>query len=134
MTPVDQEFVSDPSIGQYGDCQRAVVASLLDLPIAEVPHFLQLAKGDPSDFWERIQEFVGARGFIYVTLHTSIRPIAFGSDVDVYHGISGPSPRGNGLYHAVVGKNGSIEFDPHASRAGLVGDPKKWTFDYLVKL
>jgi hypothetical protein len=49
MKPVDQEFVHRPDIGQHGDCQRAVIASLLELPITEVPHFLQDANGDPDE-------------------------------------------------------------------------------------
>lgn len=50
-----------------------------------------------------------------------------------YHIIGGPSPRGGGILHAVVGLNGEVAFDPHPSKAGLAGDPSKWTYDYLVK-
>lgn len=39
MTPVDQTILHDPDAGLYGDCQRAVIASLLDLPIDSVPNF-----------------------------------------------------------------------------------------------
>jgi hypothetical protein len=132
MTPVDQEFTSKPEIGEHGDCQRAVIASLLDLPLAEVPHFLQIARGDANKYWEGIQRFLRAHGFAYLT--TSRAWNFFGDEGDIYHEISGPSPRGNGLYHAVVGRNGEIVHDPHPSRAGLAGDPKEWTHAYLVRV
>ncbi len=60
MTPQNQEFTRKPEIGQYGDCQRAVIASLLDLPISSVPHFLQEAKGDPAMYWDSMQAFLRA--------------------------------------------------------------------------
>lgn len=134
MKPVDQEFVHLPEIGQYGDCQRAVVASLLELPIAEVPHFLALSKNDPSEYWDMLQAFCRARGFAYLTMPARCGALFFGEVGDVYHEIAGPSPRGNGVTHAVVGCNGELFFDPHPSRAGLAGDPATWEHSYLVKV
>lgn len=134
MKPVDQEFVHLPEIGQYGDCQRAVVASLLELPIAEVPHFLALAQNDPSDYWDMLQAFCRAHGFAYLTMPARCGTLFFGEVGDVYHEIAGPSPRGNSVTHAVVGCNGEIVFDPHPSRAGLAGDPGGWEYSYLVKV
>lgn len=81
----------------------------------------------------------------YFALHTADSALAdawknhFGGTVaqihlgDIYHEISGPSPRGNGVYHAVVGRNGEVVHDPHPSRAGLAGDPATWEYCYLVK-
>jgi hypothetical protein len=133
MTPVDQEFLHKPEEGQYGDCQRAVIATLLDLPASEVPHFNGIAKGEPFAFWEALQGFVRSKGFVYLTVPARSGSAFFGDDGDVFHEISGPSPRGNGTFHAVVGCNGQIVHDPHPSRAGLAGDPATWEFSYLVK-
>lgn len=132
MKPVDQEFVHLPEIGQMGDCQRAVIASLLEIPIADVPHFLQDAKGDPSDYWDSLQSFLASRGFAYLCVPARSGAAFFGDGVDVYHEIAGPSPRGNGVFHAVVGRNGVIVHDPHPSKAGLAGDPSEWEHAYLV--
>lgn len=132
MKPQDQEFLHKPEIGQYGDCQRAVIASLLELQIHEVPHFLQLSKGDPSDFWNRIQAFCKQYNYFYLTVQRLAGSIFFGEGVNVYHEISGPSPRDNNVHHAVIGLNGQIVFDPHPSRAGLAGDPYGWQYSYLV--
>ena len=133
MIPVDQEFMNRPEINQHGDCQRAVIASLLELPIADVPHFLQVAGGDPGLFWEGLQSFCRKHGYAYLTVPAKAGLAFYGDYGDVYHEISGPSPRGNGVFHAVVGCNGEIAFDPHPSRAGLTGDSADWEYSYLVR-
>lgn len=135
MKPVDQEHFRHVGAEQWGDCMRATLASLLELPLADVPHFAQEAKGEPSDYYEAIQDWLCARGFLMVMAMGSGQGKFFapGCDHDVYHLISGLSPRGNDLHHSVVGKNGQIEHDPHPSRAGLANDRNEWTFSYLVK-
>ena len=133
MKCIDQEFVHRPDIGQHGDCQRAVIASLLELPITEVPHFLQEANGYPSDYWDSLQAFLRKHGYAYLCLPARSGAAFFGDGVDVFHEIAGPSPRGSGITHAVVGRNGQIVFDPHPSRAGLTGDPADWEYSYLVR-
>jgi len=125
--------MADLRNGVWGDCQRAVIASLLELPLDAVPHFAQEAKGDPNAFYEGIQLFCRSHGFLFARCAEGEQLHAFGDDGDIYCSISGPSPRGNGMHHAVVGKNGQICHDPHPSRDGLVGDPKDWKFSYLVK-
>ena len=134
MTPVKQEFIHDPENGVYGDCQRAVIASLLDLPIQDVPHFMQLTNDDPVDYWELLQKFLRGKGYAYLAVPSKSGATFFGAvDELIYHEISGPSPRGNGTFHAVVGCNGHIVFDPHPSNTGLAGDPAEWEHAYLVK-
>jgi len=133
MTPANQEFTHKPEEGQYGDCQRAVIASLLDLPISDVPHFLAVSKNDATIYWESVQAFCRSHGYVYLTVAKNSGSAFFGDDGPVYHEISGPSPRGGGVTHAVVGCNGEVVFDPHPSRAGLAGDPMEWQHAYLVK-
>lgn len=133
MKPVDQEFLHDPDNGVRGDCQRAVIASLLELPIAEVPHFLEIAKDDSVLYYTLMQEFLAKRGLAYLTVPARSGAAFYGCDYDVYYEISGPSPRGNGVYHAVIGLNGKIVHDPHPSRSGLAGEYKDWSYSYLVK-
>lgn len=131
MTPQTQEFLHDLEKGIRGDCQRAVIASLLDLPISEVPHFNE--SGDADIYWTTLQEFVNSKGYIFIEMKpTSF--FAWGSDLPVYHEISGPSPRFPGQYHATVGKNGEIVFDPHPDGTGLAGDRSEWTFSFLVRI
>ncbi len=127
MIPVDQEFLHDPANGVQGDCFRAVLASIFERPIADVPHFAGMTK-KASDFWEMAYSWMEDAGYLYVP--TRIPP----SGAIEFYVISGPSPRGNGNHHAVVGHAGAIEHDPHPSRSGLAGDPCDWRFGYIVPI
>lgn len=133
MTPVKQEFTHKPEIGQHGDCQRAVIASLLDLPISEVPHFLREVGGEPGAYWDLLQSFLGERGYAWLVVPATAGASFYGDGRPVYHEISGPSPRSNGVLHAVVGCDGSVVFDPHPDGTGLAGKPEDWEHGYLVK-
>lgn len=128
MTPQDQEFLYIAEPRQYGDCQRAVIASLLDLSLEEVPHFLDAG---PEHFYTRIEDFLEARGLEMLRRIDLARYLKL--DENVYHQISGPSPRGQGIWHAVVGCNGQIVHDPHPSKAGLL-DPEQWQYAILAPL
>lgn len=131
MTPQTQLILHDPEKGTRGDCQRAVIASLLDLPITEVPHFNET--GDVETYWRTLQEFCNNHGYIFVEMK-ALQFFTWNSDLPIYHEIAGPSPRFPGQYHAVVGKNGKIFHDPHPDRTGLAGNPEDWTFSFLVRL
>lgn len=130
MTPVTQEFVHKPEEGQHGDCMRACLASLLDLPISDVPHFAQIDADGQGYFWFGVTEFCRKQGYSFVTVKGSF---VWAEDA-IFHVIAGPSPRMAGVHHAVIGRNGQVFFDPHPSRAGLAGDPSEWTFDFLVRI
>jgi hypothetical protein len=137
VKPVDQEFIDDRENGQFGDCQRAVIASLLELPISEVPHFLQQTGDDNLKFWTAVQSFLALHNCVHMSFgggfNVEFYSQTYGTPA-IYHEISGPSPRGKGLWHAVVGCNGKIVHDPHPSKAGLAGDPSDWEFAVLVRL
>lgn len=128
MIPVKQTTLHDPDNGKYGDCYRASIASILELPINEVPNFNAIAKSDETIFWDEVTKFMESRGLTILSTQANSGRWLSG---DTYHIISGPSPRNNG-YHAVVGHNGQIVFDPHPSNDGLVGDPMEWRYEYLV--
>lgn len=134
MKPVKQQFIHDPESGLHGDCQRAVIASLLELDITDVPHFGLLGKDDSNIYWDELQKFVNKFGYIWLVTKASSPIGIWGYDGPIYHEISGPSPRGNSITHAVIGRNGEIVFDPHPSNAGLDGDQADWEHAYLVKL
>lgn len=131
MKPVDQIVFEDGK----GDCLRACVASILELPIEAVPNFA----ADDS-YTSGAIKFVEARGGIVLR-------VDFTGDGYDYHQyfscpnqpaiICGKSPRSTPekrKSHAVVGRaNGwgfRIDHDPHPSRAGLAGEPESllWIF------
>jgi len=145
MIPVHQEFIHDPENGFIGDCQRAVIASLMELPLKEVPHFLKEAWGGGNSkltgqwmhenelYWHLMQIFLRSYGYAWLVTD-SLSSAIFGRQGNVYHEISGPSPRDPNMQHAVVGRNGLPFFDPHPSGKFLTGDPDKWQFGYLIRV
>lgn len=133
MTPVNQEHFYCEEPRHYGDCTRAVIAALLDLPISEVPHFLQDAKGSAYEYSITIDAFLEQRG-LEILWHVALIYYWRPGDPDLYHYMSGPSPRHAGIGHAVVGRNGQICHDPHPDRTGLAGDPKNWKIAVIVPI
>jgi hypothetical protein len=62
MEPVKQSILTAPG----GDCFRACVASIFELPLEAVPHFLEgsgLEDNWTDAQWLRLVEFAQARGF-----------------------------------------------------------------------
>lgn len=117
MKPVDQTSLHDKETDTGGDCWRACLASILEVPITDVP------------------DFVNEHGGRYVT-ETRNWLEAFGLWlVEVrYHGnfpgymiASGPSPRHRDVHHAVVWKGRTMAHDPHPSRDGIWGDPQEYS-------
>lgn len=107
MKPVDQTNFYDPEKGTRGNCQQAAVASLLGLPLEEVPNFME----QPSGFWQSFWEFIASRGLEAIEL-SGLRHF------DCYHLAYGQSSRG--VSHAVVYANGKLVHDPHPSREGII--------------
>lgn len=134
MTPADMLHLEHGQPNAIpGDCFRACIATLLDLPTADVPHFCDLP--DPDTHWiRRTQDWLAERGMFYLNVQTipwgflqrNRRPTVIGG---------GKSPRGT-WGHCVVGeltRDGfTILHDPHPSRAGLDGHPDD--FGILMRL
>jgi len=125
MKPVKQEFLHRPDIGQQGDCLRACLASVLELPIASVPHFAQETVGS-ADFWNAVYDWLDERGLNWK--HTDYHDLVAGR----FYIVGGPSPRDG--HHAVISDGLSIVFDPHPSNDGLAGDYKEWRFAEITPL
>lgn len=120
MTPVDQSILHDPENGQYGDCMRACVASLLDLPIERVPHFFDGGVNSVV-FDKRVSDFLAERGLVELSM-----PAAAASRShyirEFHHLMYGYTERGT--YHAVVARCGLVVHDPHPSKAGIIEDER----------
>lgn len=105
MRQVTQTILYDPDSPAPGNCLQAAVASLLDLDLDDVPHFIV-----HEDWLERMVLFARLHGYRIVLDQTG-DPVALGIAY-------GPSPRG--VNHAVVVQDGHTVWDPHPSRAGLL--------------
>lgn len=141
MTPQKQLIRHCPELGLYGDCHRAALASILDLPILSVPNFMEgLGPKDGKEFESLERSFLASLG---------LRPIVCPYQVDslqdlltsvkqcnpgVYALLGGHSMRGVG--HTVVMFDGEIIFDPHPSNCGILGpmDDGYYWVTYIGKL
>lgn len=101
-----------------GNCFSACLASILEVPLEEVPEVQPELKGrwmEPFDAW------LAARGLALIDVSLRRSKLYEPSD-GVWCVLSGPSPRYD-CDHSVVGlsHDGDIvmEFDPHPSREGL---------------
>lgn len=114
MKPVDQTTFGFPG----GNCFSACVASLLEIPIDEVPYFMGDHLEDDGGAWfERFNAWLRERGWwsVCFKLDSDWRPAG-------YHILSGKSPRaGERRYalHSVVALGGDIVHDPHPDRDGI---------------
>lgn len=105
MTPQEQEFPHDPENGIFGDCFRASLASLLDLPIIGVPHFLY--DGDADKWTERLNAFLSPMGYFMMTVSAHGWDFAgwksaMNIDRPIFHLMSDVSPRFPSELHSVV--------------------------------
>jgi hypothetical protein len=109
-----------------GDCFRACVASLFDLPTADVPHFVADPRGAHVWFWA-LNEWLDTKGMQAVIYDGFPCFVPNGGFLAIG---SGKSPRGT-FSHACIFRvdYGPPELihDPHPSRAGLDGKPTRFS-------
>lgn len=131
MIPVDQTVFDDG----YGNCLSACVASILELPIADVPNFRESPEPESA-----LRTWLAQRGwsvFQYtVATADDLASTHFNTGPGVYVILGGAGPRTNAQgrpkQHAVVGRAAGygvkIVHDPHPSRLGLVGDEHRFVW------
>jgi hypothetical protein len=120
MRPVTQRIEGYP----HGECVRAAYATILGLPIEQVPPldpYTSMRTGQEQHDRERV--WLASRGIGLIEISTDNPLEALPQEIidcapEVPHLMSGISPRGFG--HRVVGIGGRVAFDPHPSRAGLL--------------
>lgn len=111
MTPVMQTILDPDADGvNRGNCLQAAIASLLELPLDEVPHAVL---GTDEAWWPDLQHW--SRTTVAMDL-VALPP--GGWTPCGYHLITGRT-RGGRLYHATVGCNGQIVHDPHPAGESL---------------
>lgn len=144
MIPVTQtKMVVRNQAGEMvvrGNCYAAVIASLLELPITEVPNVEVLFSIEGPDKWlwdEVMNKWLKHKGYRrdyawqYMAFHSDIfaRELAEGNVAwdrdkfceehkDVIYMTSGLSERG--MDHVCLYRAGQMIFDPHPSRDGLL--------------
>lgn len=117
MTPIDQTILHEPEKGRNGDCMRAMFASLFELPIEQVPHFLHDGC-DSNTFHQRINDWLRPMNLGYLPVGAcSPTTLAQYGIRGWFHEAYGQSPRG--VQHACVACDGEVVHDPHPTKTGL---------------
>lgn len=116
MTPQTQTNLHieapDGTVIQKGSCYQAAVAALMDLPLEEVPNFIEYA----DDVWYSIFcDFIRDKGFEYAWSYEVPKGYSIGS------GISPRARKDKKITHAVICFDGEIVHDVHPDRTGLIG-------------
>ena len=114
MKPVDQtQFKTETT---KGNCMTAAIASMLELPLEEVPNFVE-----QDDFWGSLDSFLKSYNLCLRTIDTDWCP-------PWPHFVEGLSPRG--VPHIVIYEGDKMVHDPHPSRAGVEVSRKKILVPY----
>ncbi len=114
MTPVDMTDFGTKT----GNCFQACLASILEVPLDEVPHFMTMR----GDWFEHFNNWMAERGLFTVEVSLNAEKIISCLSPRQWVIITGRSSRG--CDHAVVGRSSDDEanpgflliHDPHPSR------------------
>lgn len=138
MIPIHQTILADPTRndghdaeGRPGNCYQAALASALELPLEEVPHFATFTEDWAEQSWDWLRQQGMARTFYFGDALGALGwPLWVAPGTDI-HGVqvsrivaalgAGPSPRGPFRHVVVLDlETGEMQHDPHPSGAGLV--------------
>ena len=111
MKAVDQTTFGQPE----GNCFSACVASLLEIPISDVPYFM-----GHDDWFENFAEWLRPYGFYPMMFNAKDNPTWSPEGWAI---AGGQSPRGP---HSVVSFHDKIRHDPHPSR-DRIAEVEDWT-------
>ena len=125
MKPIQQSIFDF----EHGDCFRACVASIFELPLSAIPNFMEEG---PEFFWDKLSDWTNK-------FNLKALDITFSSDEfhlfwlkDVWVIAMGKSPRNANFDHCVVWYNGKMKHDPHPDNLGTMGEPHTFTV-FIVK-
>lgn len=135
MIPVTQtKVVVKKSTGeevQRGNCYAAAIASIMELPITEVPNVETLFEIDGSFWAEVMHTFLNSKGWDLATnnwfkvFHDGRYGIEEGKRSEMmeycqnkFYLVSGNTVRN--IRHICIYQNGRLVHDPHPSKEGLV--------------
>jgi hypothetical protein len=128
MIPVKQTKVvvknSNGDMVVRGNCLAAAIASLLELPITEVPNFETLYGINNTYYYEVLCKWLRHLGYEITTddrfkcFHGDENRNEFKEQLkDMYYLVSGKSTRG--IQHICIYQNGKLVHDPHPTNEGL---------------
>ena len=127
FTPVYQTISGFlPNGKPTGNCFPACIASILGLQLQDVPFFSTRSQGHQLAHANSWLKKFGLKLVMVPNTPAHVHP------PEAHYIMRGHSPRMEGQFHMVVGKNGFMVHDPHPDNTGIVG--KATHFIYFVPL
>ena len=109
VTPQKQTIFNDFKKGKFGNCVQSCVASLFDLPLSQVPHFVTYG----NEMMCVLRDFCDSHGYKFSGIKKNPNECDLKFEgVNGFYIIGGKSPR-NKYGHAVIYKDGMPFFDVH---------------------
>lgn len=96
------------------DCISACLASVLEIPLKEVPRFFEIAGADETEWWRAIKAWLATRGWGVINIDCNAFKLR---RIDGYLIVAGESARGLG--HSTVWHKGKMIHDPHPEQSGI---------------
>lgn len=113
MKPVHQtKFAVDDDNGpnpERGNCLQAALASVFELDLEDVPHFVAMSG---QDWWPSLFRWLAGRNIAVEYINAPFEPL------NALYLKVGKSPRGQ-FPHVVVCRNGEVLHDPHPDGTGI---------------
>jgi len=103
-----------------GNCWQTAIASVLELPMEAVPHFVQFHEDGIIDWWKFTVDWAWYRGYQMFVFDRHLY-------TNEEYLVTGKSPRGD-FHHVVVYRNGKMVHDPHPSGAGVLTEESMTVF------
>jgi hypothetical protein len=117
MIPVTQTKLHDPANGVRGNCLAAAIASVLEIPIDEVPAFEEHYDLPDDEWFDLLYDFLDGRQL--EALYTDRPPKGYA----IAHGVGS-----TGIRHSVVVLDGEFVHDPHPRGTFLKTVDYYWFF------
>ena len=119
MIPIDMQILHRPENGFYGDCFRCCIASIMELPAKEVPHFCGLGDDDTDGQWFRdLEQWLIQFNLAPIMIELSAQWDM--SSTNIIYVRSGKTVRGT--RHSTVWRKNTMIHDPHPDRTGILMD------------
>lgn len=118
MKPVYQTIFYDPAEPPRGNCFAACVASLLEIPLEDVPDFCAFKNWVPK--FLRFLRRRGYRRVAFLTFCDEPFPVDLGAGIDGLF-IAVAEVPGGVLHAVIVNAHGNVVHDPHPEELGGAG-------------
>ena len=130
MIPQKQTIFTDVQNDIKGNCFTACLASLLDIPIEQVPYFPPYE----DDWFDIFLSFLETNNFEFkgiFDISTTPQWKEF-KGIDGYVIVGGKSPRNVNNHHGVIYKLGEPYFDPHPDNTFITEEEDVWLIERSI--